>query len=133
MRMIVGGQQRLYGATAEPPVPQQQDNTLGLMHLRKLFAEFKHPAASASQKELEDKLYNMLPLFCKVGLPFFYILHDYSHVLVTCYFDVCWYLCGVDNTMGSHTQFLFVGSNPSHDMEELGRSSCKLLPHPTQV
>jgi len=64
--MIVGGQQRLYGAPTEPPVAQQQDNTLGLMHLRKLFAEFKHPSASASQKELEDKLYNMLPLFCKV-------------------------------------------------------------------
>ena len=26
-----------------------------------------------------------------------------------------------------------VGSNPGRDMDELGRSSCKPLPHPTQV
>ena len=58
--------------TSPRPVPespqQQQDNALGLMHLRKLFGEFRHPPAGASQKELEDKLYNMLPLFCKVNM-----------------------------------------------------------------
>ena len=43
-----------------------QDNSLGLMHLRKLFAEFRHPAPKATQKDQEDKLYTMLPLFCKV-------------------------------------------------------------------
>ncbi|KAK7508020.1 hypothetical protein BaRGS_00000985, partial [Batillaria attramentaria] len=42
------------------------DTTLGLMHLRKLFAEFRHPSNKVTQKEQEDKLYNMLPLFCKV-------------------------------------------------------------------
>ncbi|XP_070185825.1 WD repeat and FYVE domain-containing protein 3-like isoform X2 [Littorina saxatilis] len=42
------------------------DTTLGLMHLRKLFAEFRHPTTKVSQKDQEDKLYNMLPLFCKV-------------------------------------------------------------------
>ena len=52
-----------------PPVEgpgQTPDTTLGLMHLRKLFAEFRHPTTKVTQKEQEDKLYNMLPLFCKV-------------------------------------------------------------------
>lgn len=43
-----------------------QDNALGLMHLRKLFAEYRQPTPNVTQKEQEDKLYNMLPLFCKV-------------------------------------------------------------------
>jgi len=43
-----------------------QDNSLGLMHLRKLFAELKQPAPGTTQAELENMLYNMLPLFCKV-------------------------------------------------------------------
>lgn len=47
------------------------DTTLGLMHLRKLFAEFRHPSSKVTQKEQEDKLYNMLPLFCKVIELFF--------------------------------------------------------------
>ncbi|XP_074647224.1 WD repeat and FYVE domain-containing protein 3-like [Tubulanus polymorphus] len=42
----------------------QQDNTLGFMHLRKLFNEYR--TTNASAKEMEDKLYNMLPLFIKV-------------------------------------------------------------------
>ena len=60
----MGGQGRPGGADS---LQQSQDNTLGLMHLRKLFGEFRHPLPGASQKELEDKLYNMLPLFCKVN------------------------------------------------------------------
>jgi len=47
-----------------------QDNALGLMHLRKLFAEFRHPAPKATQKDQEDKLYTMLPLFCKVRVQY---------------------------------------------------------------
>ena len=43
-----------------------QDNSLGLTHLRKLFAEFRHPTRRATQEEQEYKLYNMIPLFCKV-------------------------------------------------------------------
>ncbi|KAK9884773.1 hypothetical protein WA026_009003 [Henosepilachna vigintioctopunctata] len=39
---------------------------LGLMHLKKLFLEYTHPNQPLSEKEKEDKLYNMLPLFCKV-------------------------------------------------------------------
>ena len=45
-----------------------QDNSLGLMHLRKLFGEFRHPPANTPQKQLEQRLYSMLPLFCKVGI-----------------------------------------------------------------
>ena len=49
-----------------PGLDSGQDNTLGLMHLRKLFADFRQPPPGTTQQELEDKLYNMLPLFCKV-------------------------------------------------------------------
>jgi len=35
--------------------------SLGLMHLRKLFGDYLHSPS-------EDKVYNMLPLFCKVSL-----------------------------------------------------------------
>lgn len=39
---------------------------LGLMHLKKLFAEYTHPPQALTEAEKDDKLYNMLPLFCKV-------------------------------------------------------------------
>lgn len=39
---------------------------LGLMHLKKLFAEYTHPQQPLTDAEKDDKLYNMLPLFCKV-------------------------------------------------------------------
>lgn len=41
-------------------------NQLGLMHLKKLFNEFTHPKEPLSEQERDSKLYNMLPLFCKV-------------------------------------------------------------------
>lgn len=41
---------------------------LGLMHLKKLFSEYTHPPHPLSDAEKDDKLYNMLPLFCKVLL-----------------------------------------------------------------
>ncbi|XP_048248442.1 WD repeat and FYVE domain-containing protein 3-like isoform X1 [Haliotis rufescens] len=62
MKKLVG--QKLMSDSARQS--HVQDNALGLMHLRKLFAEFRHPTAKATQKDQEDKLYNMLPLFCKV-------------------------------------------------------------------
>ena len=63
-RRFVGGRQ----APVENGAANNQDNALGLMHLRKLFSEFRQPAsAGAGQHELEDRLYNMLPLFCKVN------------------------------------------------------------------
>ena len=60
------------GSTAAPSVAQDEANSnpqhtaLGLMHLKKLFSEYTHPAHPLSEKERDDKLYNMLPLFCKV-------------------------------------------------------------------
>ncbi|XP_014604234.1 PREDICTED: WD repeat and FYVE domain-containing protein 3 isoform X1 [Polistes canadensis] len=43
-----------------------QHTALGLMHLKKLFFEYSHPPHPLSDAERDDKLYNMLPLFCKV-------------------------------------------------------------------
>ncbi|XP_041447245.1 WD repeat and FYVE domain-containing protein 3 isoform X2 [Xenopus laevis] len=43
-----------------------QDNALGLMHLRRLFTELCHPARHMTQKEQEEKLYMMLPVFIRV-------------------------------------------------------------------
>ncbi|XP_012287062.1 WD repeat and FYVE domain-containing protein 3 isoform X1 [Orussus abietinus] len=43
-----------------------QHTALGLMHLKKLFSEYTHPPHPLSEAERDDKLYNMLPLFCKV-------------------------------------------------------------------
>lgn len=45
-----------------------QHTALGLMHLKKLFSEFTHPPHTLSDAERDDKLYNMLPLFCKVSI-----------------------------------------------------------------
>ncbi|XP_018321850.1 WD repeat and FYVE domain-containing protein 3 [Agrilus planipennis] len=47
----------------QPSSPRTQ---LGLMHLKKLFSEYSHPSHSLTEAEKNDKLYNMLPLFCKV-------------------------------------------------------------------
>ncbi|XP_072570551.1 WD repeat and FYVE domain-containing protein 3 isoform X3 [Paramormyrops kingsleyae] len=43
-----------------------QDNALGLMHLRRLFSELSHPPRHMTQKEQEEKLYMMLPVFNRV-------------------------------------------------------------------
>ncbi|XP_078532420.1 WD repeat and FYVE domain-containing protein 3 isoform X3 [Lissotriton helveticus] len=43
-----------------------QDNALGLMHLRRLFAELSNPPRPMTQKEQEEKLYMMLPVFNRV-------------------------------------------------------------------
>lgn len=43
-----------------------QHTALGLMHLKKLFSEYSHPQHPLSEQERHNKLYNMLPLFCKV-------------------------------------------------------------------
>jgi len=55
------------GSNQSDSAPRSQDNSLGLMHLRKLFADFRHPAADSTQKDQEEKLYKMLPIFCKVS------------------------------------------------------------------
>ncbi|KAG7214335.1 hypothetical protein INR49_023152 [Caranx melampygus] len=45
-----------------------QDNALGLMHLRRLFSELCHPPRHMTQKEQEEKLYMMLPVFNRVDV-----------------------------------------------------------------
>lgn len=47
--------------------PSSPHTQLGLMHLKKLFLEYTHPPQQLTDQEKDDKLYNMLPLFCKVG------------------------------------------------------------------
>ncbi|XP_063602948.1 WD repeat and FYVE domain-containing protein 3-like [Penaeus indicus] len=59
----VGGMEG--GDTANSQAAQQH-LALGLMHLKKLFSEYSYPPHPLSEPEKEDKLYNMLPLFCKV-------------------------------------------------------------------
>lgn len=54
------------GDTGEEAVPNPQHTALGLSHLKKLFSEYLHPQVPLTKQELDDKLYNMLPLFCKV-------------------------------------------------------------------
>ncbi|CAH1111054.1 unnamed protein product [Psylliodes chrysocephalus] len=46
--------------------PSSPHTQLGLMHLKKLFSEYTHPSHPFTDQEKDDKLYNMLPLFCKV-------------------------------------------------------------------
>ena len=45
-----------------------QHTALGLMHLKKLFSEYTHPPHQLSETDRNDKLYNMLPLFCKASI-----------------------------------------------------------------
>lgn len=62
------------GANASTPSQSEISDTgtsathtqLGLMHLKKLFSEYSHPSHPLTDQERDDKLYNMLPLFCKV-------------------------------------------------------------------
>jgi len=56
----------LYDGSSGAASSQPADNSLGLMHLRKLYSELKSSTGASSQRDLENMLYNMLPLFCKV-------------------------------------------------------------------
>jgi len=62
------------GGASAPSVSQDEANSnpqhtaLGLMHLKKLFSEYTHPSHPLTERERDDKLYNMLPLFCKVSI-----------------------------------------------------------------
>lgn len=49
-----------------PETPNSPHTQLGLQHLKKLFNEYTHPKEVLSEAERDYKLYNMLPLFCKV-------------------------------------------------------------------
>ncbi|XP_068245244.1 WD repeat and FYVE domain-containing protein 3 isoform X2 [Palaemon carinicauda] len=63
-----GGRMGSVGDCGDPVNSQaaQKHLALGLMHLKKLFSEYSYPTHPLSEPEKEDKLYNMLPLFCKV-------------------------------------------------------------------
>lgn len=54
-------------AAATDSPPDSPHTQLGLMHLKKLFNEYTHPKEPLNEKERDFKLYNMLPLFCKVS------------------------------------------------------------------
>lgn len=56
------------GAGSDDSNANSQHAALGLMHLKKLFSEYTHSSQTMSEKEKDDKLYNMLPLFCKVRI-----------------------------------------------------------------
>ncbi|XP_077999760.1 WD repeat and FYVE domain-containing protein 3-like [Glandiceps talaboti] len=60
-----------------------QDNELGLMHLRKLCVELCYSAQPSSPEEQEEKVYMMLPLFCKVfgSSPASDMINKFSDVL----------------------------------------------------
>ena len=49
------------------PTSSTSDPTLGIAHLKKMFEEFR-TTTNSSQMQQEKKLYNMLPLFCRVCL-----------------------------------------------------------------
>ncbi|KAF7272906.1 hypothetical protein GWI33_014343 [Rhynchophorus ferrugineus] len=61
-----GGVQPTTSSSENMSDPSSPHTQLGLMHLKKLFLEYMHPPHPLSDKEKDDKLYNMLPLFCKV-------------------------------------------------------------------
>lgn len=46
--------------------PDSPRTQLSLQHLKKLFNEYTHPKEVLNEAERDFKLYNMLPLFCKV-------------------------------------------------------------------
>lgn len=66
MRKLRGGPNSPSNNTNETNNTDGSQNQLGLMHLKKLFNEFTHPKDPLSEQERDSKLYNMLPLFCKV-------------------------------------------------------------------
>ncbi|XP_029841953.2 WD repeat and FYVE domain-containing protein 3 [Ixodes scapularis] len=83
MRKLLVGHQGRGGAAPEEGAQSSQHTALGLMHLHKLFAELTHPAHPLTQQEQEQRLYNMLPLFCKVfeNSPAVDIIDKFSDVL----------------------------------------------------
>lgn len=64
-----GGNGGFPGSSAAPN--SLQSISLGLMHLRKLFGDYLHTPS-------DDKIYNMLPLFCKVSSYFHLLLNVIS-------------------------------------------------------
>ncbi|CAL1295954.1 unnamed protein product [Larinioides sclopetarius] len=85
MRKLLVGHSR-GAAMGEDPPQSTQHTALGLMHLHKLFSEFAHPPHPLSQTEQEQRLYNMLPLFCKVfgNCPSSDMIEKFTDILTFC-------------------------------------------------
>lgn len=67
MRKLRGGSVNTSGEASADSPPESPHTQLGLMHLKKLFNEYTHPKEPLSETDRDFKLYNMLPLFCKVS------------------------------------------------------------------
>ena len=52
--------------SAPPTLKSPPFDQLGLMHLKKMYAEFTSPSHPLLDAEKEERLYNILPLFTKV-------------------------------------------------------------------
>lgn len=72
MRKLRGGGGANSVTSQDDANSNPQHTALGLMHLKKLFSEYTHPSHPLTEKERDDKLYNMLPLFCKVSFQLFF-------------------------------------------------------------
>lgn len=66
MRKLRSGASTVNDTLLTDSPPESPHTQLGLMHLKKLFNEYTHPKEPFSESERDFKLYNMLPLFCKV-------------------------------------------------------------------
>lgn len=62
----MGGPTPLLGAQRRPPSVVNPD-LLGLSHLKRLFNDYQNPPHPLNEAEKEARLYQMLPLFCKVS------------------------------------------------------------------
>lgn len=67
MRKLRGGTASASSESAEGGTSGSSQVQLGLMHLKKLFSEYTHPPQPLTDDEKYDKLYSMLPLFCKAS------------------------------------------------------------------
>ena len=69
--------------SAPPTLKSPPFDQLGLMHLKKMYAEYTSPSHPLLDAEKEERLYNILPLFTKVynHKSVFYIE---KHYLCTC-------------------------------------------------
>ena len=93
--------------SGKPDSDPGQDNTLGLMHLRKLFSDFRQPTPGITQQELEDKLYNMLPLYCKVSgscLIILFVRIAMKHISTS---GECWCSLLANTVNASYTDIIF--------------------------
>lgn len=74
-RLIRGRQKSdAMASSSETDDVPRQDNTLALTHLKKIFADFRHPGPTVTIQSQEEKLYSMIPLFNRVHFHTFVVL-----------------------------------------------------------